>query len=86
MTSFFCVYCGRVFDKEKISTPMKQAPGWVWMRDMCPGCGKGFDDWYVSCRFVGEFTRTTRIAAMTAVRHPRVRRKGRYVGHWAMDE
>lgn len=47
MTRFMCRFCGRVFEKEDISTPMKEA-GWVWMRDDCPVCRKGRDDWYVS--------------------------------------
>ena len=29
MTKYMCVYCGRVFKKEDISTPMKDSPGWV---------------------------------------------------------
>ena len=47
MTRFMCRFCGRVFEKEEISTPMKEE-GWVWMRDNCPVCRKGMDDWYVS--------------------------------------
>lgn len=50
MTNFMCVYCGRVFKKEDISKPMEDYPGWVWMRDSCPVCRKGFDDWYRRCR------------------------------------
>ena len=50
MTNFMCVYCGRVFKKEDISKPMEGYPGWVWMRDSCPVCGKGLDDWYDKCR------------------------------------
>lgn len=50
MTKYMCVYCGRVFKKEDISKPMKDYPGWDWMRDSCPVCKKGFDDWYSKCR------------------------------------
>ena len=48
MTRFMCRYCQRIFEKEDISKPMKDCPGWVWMRDNCPVCRKGMDDWYVS--------------------------------------
>lgn len=51
---FMCVYCGRVYKKEDISTPMKDYPGWVWMLDSCPVCGKGCDDWYSSCRGIDD--------------------------------
>lgn len=44
---FSCRFCGDVFDKDDISVPMDD-PGWVWMRETCPRCGKGMDDWYVS--------------------------------------
>ncbi len=51
MTRFMCRFCGRVFTKEEVSTPMTSpgaAPGdWVWMRVSCPACRRGRDDWYV---------------------------------------
>ena len=79
MTSFYCVYCGEVFAKEDVSTPMESEDGnplgWVWVRETCPRCHRGCDDWYAS---------TTRPSPVDAVRHGRVRRKGRYVGHWEM--
>ena len=50
MTKFMCIYCGRVFRMEDISKPMEDYPGWVWMRDTCPVCRKGCDDWYSKCR------------------------------------
>ena len=55
MTKYMCVHCGRVFKKEDISHPMKDSPGWVWMRDSCPVCGKGCDDWYTSLRWIVEY-------------------------------
>ena len=47
MTRMMCRYCGEIFDKEEVSTPMKDK-GWVWMKDSCPKCHKGMDDWYIS--------------------------------------
>ena len=49
---FMCRFCWSIFQKEEISTPMTNKKGerigdWVWMRDQCPKCGKGLDDWYV---------------------------------------
>lgn len=29
MTRMMCRYCGEIFDKEEVSTPMKDK-GWVW--------------------------------------------------------
>ena len=55
MTKFMCVYCGRVFRKEDISHPMKDSPGWDWMLDSCPVCGKGCDDWYTNLRWIVEY-------------------------------
>lgn len=55
MTKYMCSYCGRVFRKEDISKPMKDDPEWVWMRDSCPVCGKGLEDWYISCHWADEF-------------------------------
>ena len=52
MTNFMCRYCGRMFKKEDISEPMEGCPGWVWMRDSCPVCGKGLDDWYINCLWI----------------------------------
>lgn len=48
MTRFMCIYCGEKFDKEEVSHPMKNCPGWVWVEDQCPKCHKGMDDWYIS--------------------------------------
>lgn len=45
---FSCRFCGAVFDKADTSVPMEDYPGWVWMRDTCPRCHKGMDDWHVS--------------------------------------
>lgn len=47
MTRIMCRYCGEIFDKEEVSTPMKYKD-WVWMKDKCPKCHKGMDDWYIS--------------------------------------
>lgn len=90
MTKFYCIYCGRVYDKEEISRPMKAPNGaitdWVWMDARCPGCRKGSDDWYYSCSRVDRFNHTLMTASLNAIHHPRVKRKGRYVGHWKMEE
>lgn len=48
MTRFLCIFCGESFDKEDVSIPMKNSPGWVWMRDSCPKCHRGMDNWYIS--------------------------------------
>lgn len=49
MTKMKCKYCGAVFDLKDISTPMKGALlDFVWVRDRCPACHKGMDDWYLS--------------------------------------
>ena len=85
MTSFYCVHCGAVFAKGEVSEPMESAPGWVWVRDNCPRCRKGMDDWYASLNGVTRYRRVLRAAALSAVRHDRVPRKGVYVGHWRME-
>lgn len=46
MTRMMCRFCGEWFDKEDVSKPM--GGGWVWMRDDCPKCHRGMDDWYIS--------------------------------------
>jgi len=54
MTRFMCRFCGRIFEQEDVSVPMKDNvgfTGWIWMRDNCPVCKKGMDDWYVSERW-----------------------------------
>lgn len=56
MTRFMCRFCGHVFEKEEISISMEsntgKFKGWAWswtsIRDNCPVCRKGMDDWYVS--------------------------------------
>lgn len=60
---FSCRFCGDVFDKADISTPMDD-PRWVWMRDTCPRCHKGMDDWYVSERWMEDWI-------ILAIRHQR---------------
>jgi hypothetical protein len=51
MTKMMCRFCGEVFELEDISTPMPDSPlGFVWVKDQCPKCNRGFDDWYVSMR------------------------------------
>jgi len=50
---FMCRHCGRIFEKEEISTPITNDKGerigdWVWMMYRCPGCKRGRDDWYIS--------------------------------------
>ena len=90
MTRFYCIYCGRVYDKGEISRPMTAPNGaisdWVWMDARCPGCRKGFDDWYSPCSRVDRFNHTLRSASLNAIHHPRVKRKGTYIGHWKMEE
>ena len=44
-----CRFCGSVFDLKDISKPM-DTPGFVWVRDNCPNCGKGMDNWYERVR------------------------------------
>ena len=44
---FSCRFCGDVFDQADISVPMDD-PGWIWMRDTCPRCHRGMDNWYIS--------------------------------------
>lgn len=65
MTSFYCRFCGRVYDQDEVSVPMKM-PGWIWVKDECPGCHKGMDDWYVSTTRIGVHNRSTRGAARAA--------------------
>lgn len=84
MTSFYCIHCGGVFDGADISTPMKDSPGWVWMRDDCPRCHKGLDNWYRSLGGVTRYTHVLVGASKNAIRHNHVRRRGKYVGHWRM--
>ena len=49
MTLMKCRFCKAVFNLEDISKPMRMGD-FVWVRDNCPNCGKGMDDWYVSER------------------------------------
>ena len=44
---FICRFCGEVFDEEDISVPMDD-PGWINVRDTCPRCHRGMDNWYIS--------------------------------------
>ena len=49
MTRMKCRFCKTIFNLEDISKPMGIGD-FVWVRDNCPNCGKGMDDWYVSER------------------------------------
>ena len=44
-----CKFCGATFDIEEVSKPMPEPNpfGFVWMKDSCPNCNKGMDNWYV---------------------------------------
>ncbi len=42
-----CRFCGATFDLKDISKPMDNSPlEFVWVRDNCPNCKRGMDDWY----------------------------------------
>lgn len=84
MVTFYCIYCGGVFDKDEVSVPMEQ-PGWIWVRETCPRCHKGLDDWYHSTSGMTCYAHKLRAVADNAIRHNHVKRKGRYVGHWEME-
>ena len=47
-----CKFCGTIFNLEDISTPMDPPTilHFVYVKDECPNCKRGFDDWYVSMR------------------------------------
>ena len=78
MTRFMCRFCGRVFEKEEISVPMKEK-GWVWMRDNCPVCRKGMDDWYVP-----EFM--WKDMWLVAIRHQRNVKTSEVIRSWEGEE
>ena len=44
-----CKFCGAIFDLKDISKPM-DTPGFVWVRDNCPNCKRGMDNWYERVR------------------------------------
>lgn len=46
-----CKFCGAIFDLKDISKPIDNSPfGFVWVRDNCPNCKRGMDDWYERVR------------------------------------
>ena len=49
-----CRFCGAVFNLKDISNSMgyDSGPrfGFVWVRDNCPNCKRGMDDWYERVR------------------------------------
>ena len=46
-----CKFCGSIFDLKDVSKPMDNSLfGFVWVRDNCPNCKRGMDDWYERVR------------------------------------
>lgn len=65
---FMCRFCNAIFQQEEIAVPMKER-GWVYIRDSCPRCRRGRDDWYVS-------ERMWKYEWKRAVRYCRIARRG----------